>query len=259
MILPFRYYPLNLIKTSKLDPSEGPFLFCNHPHGVIGVGTMATFGAYANNFEQAFPELDQAKMHLLGLKPIFQIPFFREWVLMHGHATPGRKTMLRLLGKGHHLALNTGGAREALDAHPFTFRLVLKERRGFVRVAMESGASLVPVLHFGENELYDQLGNAPGTWIRYAQENLQKYLKFSCPAFWGNPLCPLLPKQVPLHSVVGAPIPIPPPAGEVTGGTIKHTEKEVNKMHAKYLAAVTALFDKHKEGLGYGAVQLELV
>jgi hypothetical protein len=73
--------------------------------GVIGVGTMATFGADTNNFENQYPELRQADnsvtpLHLLGLKAIFQIPLFREWVMMHGHATPGKKTMLRLLSQG---------------------------------------------------------------------------------------------------------------------------------------------------------------
>ena len=167
-----RYYPLHLHKTCKLSAEEGPFLFCNHPHGVIGVGTMACFGANANRFEELFPELREKRLHLLGLNRIFQIPLFREWVLMHGHATPGRKTMKRLLGHGHHLALNIGGAKEALDAHPGSFRLVLRHRRGFVRVAMESGARLVPVLHFGENELYDQVDNAPGTLVRSIQDRL---------------------------------------------------------------------------------------
>jgi 2-acylglycerol O-acyltransferase 2 len=113
------YYPLALHKTGDISDSDGPLLFCNHPHGVIGVGTMATFGADANKFGDAYPGLTQP-LHLLGLNRIFQIPFFREWVMMHGHATPGKKTMLALLGAGHNLALNTGGAREALDAHPGT-------------------------------------------------------------------------------------------------------------------------------------------
>jgi hypothetical protein len=112
------YYPLTLHKTGEIGSSDGPLLFCNHPHGVIGVGTMATFGADANGFFDAYPGLSNQPLHLLGLNRIFQIPFFREWVLMHGHATPGRKTMLKLLGDGHNLALNTGGAREALDGHP---------------------------------------------------------------------------------------------------------------------------------------------
>ena len=42
------------------------------------------------------------------------------------------------------------GCQEAMMAEPGTFDLKLKERRGFVRQALLAGASLVPVIAFGE-------------------------------------------------------------------------------------------------------------
>lgn len=50
-----------------------------------------------------------------------------------------------------------GGAEEALDAHPDNFDLKLSTRRGFVRLALRQGASLVPVYHFGETSIYNQV------------------------------------------------------------------------------------------------------
>lgn len=44
---------------------------------------------------------------------------------------------------------------------PGTLDLVLLKRKGFVRVALEAGASLVPVLCFGENEQVSLPGFAP--------------------------------------------------------------------------------------------------
>ena len=44
-----------------------------------------------------------------------------------------------------------GGAAESLEAFPGQYRLVLRKRKGFIRIALETGASLVPVFSFGEN------------------------------------------------------------------------------------------------------------
>lgn len=51
----------------------------------------------------------------------------------------------------------SGGAEEALDAHPGYHTLTLKSRRGFIREALKTGAHLVPVYSFGENEVFEQV------------------------------------------------------------------------------------------------------
>jgi hypothetical protein len=53
------------------------------------------------------------------------------------------------------LILIPGGSAEALHAHPGVLKVYLKSRRGFIRVALETGCSLVPCLGFGENEVYE--------------------------------------------------------------------------------------------------------
>ncbi|KAI1242374.1 hypothetical protein IHE44_0005912 [Lamprotornis superbus] len=40
---------------------------------------------------------------------------------------------------GNLLAIIVGGAQEALDAHPGSFTLLLKNRKGFVRLAIQNG------------------------------------------------------------------------------------------------------------------------
>ena len=66
--------------------------------------------------------------------------------------------------------LAIGGADEALHAAPGTCDLVLKRRKGFVRVAVQTGASLVPVIAFGENEMYNTIRGKPGSRLSRFQE-----------------------------------------------------------------------------------------
>lgn len=47
--------------------------------------------------------------------------------------------VLRRRGGGNVLAIAVGGAQEALDARPGAFTLLLKNRKGFVRLAIEHG------------------------------------------------------------------------------------------------------------------------
>jgi len=60
-------------------------------------------------------------------------------------------TANRKNGPGSAITIVVGGAEESLHARPGVMELVLKKRHGFIRLAIESGSLLVPVLSFGEN------------------------------------------------------------------------------------------------------------
>lgn len=51
------------------------------------------------------------------------------------------------------LLLYPGGEREQMMTVRGKHRLYLKQRKGFVKIAIESGASLVPVYVFGETDV----------------------------------------------------------------------------------------------------------
>lgn len=42
-------------------------------------------------------------------------------------------------GPGNSVVIVVGGAEEAFDAHPGNYSLVLKPRRGFIKLAMRTG------------------------------------------------------------------------------------------------------------------------
>jgi hypothetical protein len=67
---------------------------------------------------------------------------------------------------------------------------VLNKRKGFVRIALQTGAQLVPVIGFGENDLYDI--KEPGPWRLKLTRFTKKYFGFTLPNpsglgfFWGK-------------------------------------------------------------------------
>ena len=65
--------------------------------------------------------------------------------------------------------LVVGGAVESLDAKKGTYTLSLYHK-GFVRQACTYGSFLVPVISFGETEVFDLFDNDPGTTVRKMQD-----------------------------------------------------------------------------------------
>ena len=135
-----------------------------------------------------------------------------------------------------------GGAAESLEAHPGKYRLVLKKRKGFVRVALQTGAALVPVFSFGENDLFFSVENPEDSMLRKVQEKLKNWLHIGLPIIQGrgvfNYTFGILPHRRPVHTVVGSPI-------EVTKKE-NPTAEEIKALHDIYTEKLIELFDQHK-------------
>jgi 1-acyl-sn-glycerol-3-phosphate acyltransferase len=240
------YFPIKLQKTCELDPSQS-YIFVCHPHGVIGFGTWLNFGMNATGFLEKFPGL---RVHLLGASAWFWIPIIREWTMLHGFGNVAKKAVLGMLRRGGSVAINVGGARESLDARPSTFRLQLRQRQGFVRCALSTGAHLVPVISFGENEVYTVYVLPKNSLVRRLQDGITSLTGSTLPLFVGLPWLPLLPRSSPIVTVIGEPI-------EVEKKD-EFTDEDVNALHARYVTRVEALFERYKDECGFGNLVLEL-
>jgi len=246
-----QYFPMSLRATADLPAEKGPYILACHPHGIFGVSHMTNFGTDATDFSRLFPGLT---LHLLGHSAFFRIPLFREWCLMHGHGSVDKRSMLHLLRKGHSVALAIGGAKESLECVTGTMRLFLANRRGFAKIALQTGAALVPVIAFGENDLYTTVQFQPGSRRRRLQEALQKRMGFALPMFCGLTLAPWLPKRLPTTTVVGPPV---RPPSQFTGA--EPSQDAVKALHLQYCEALRQLFDAHKADHGAANVELEIV
>jgi len=187
------YFPARLHRSQFLEPTR-KYVFGYHPHGIISHGAFAAFATEALGFSQLFPGITNT---LLTLDSNFRIPLYRDYALRMGLASVSRESCENLLscggpnneGMGRAITIVIGGARESLDARPRLLRLILKRRKGFVKLAIRTGADLVPVLAFGENDLYDQVDAKKHPYIHKGQLLVKKVLGFTVPLFHARGKC----------------------------------------------------------------------
>src|SRR5271155_4565398 len=208
------YFPARLHRTVELPPT-GKYIFGYHPHGIISHGAFAAFGTESLGFNDLFPGITNT---LLTLDSNFRIPFYRDYALAMGLGSVSRESIKNLLsvggrdgeGMGRAVTIVVGGAQESLNARPYSMQLVLNSRKGFVKLAITMGASLVPTMGFGENELYDQVDSVEHPWIHKSQMVMKKAMGFTLPLFHARGVFNydfgLMPYRRPINIVVGKPV-----------------------------------------------------
>jgi 2-acylglycerol O-acyltransferase 2 len=241
------YFPARLHRTTELPPTR-KYLFGYHPHGIISHGAFAAFATEALGFSQLFPGITNT---LLTLDSNFRVPFYRDYLLRLGLASVSRESCENLLrnggpngeGMGRAITIVVGGATESLETKPGTLRLVLNRRKGFVKLAIRTGADLVPVLAFGENDIYDQLSPTEHPRIHRFQMFIKKIMGFTVPLFHARGIfnydVGIMPYRRPMNIVVGRPIKIMMNA--------KPDNEYVEEIHTKYVKELQRIWDNWKD------------
>ncbi|KAK0718904.1 diacylglycerol acyltransferase-domain-containing protein [Apiosordaria backusii] len=242
------YFPAKLHKTHDLPPTR-KYIFGYHPHGIISHGAFAAFATEALGFSEKFPGITNS---LLTLDSNFRIPLYRDYILAFGLQSVSKDSITNILSKGgpnnegmgRAVTIVVGGARESLEAQPGVMNLVLADRKGFVKMAIRTGADLVPVLAFGENDLYDQLSPKTHPWLHKAQMWVLRTLKFTLPFLHGRGIfnydVGLMPYRRRLNVVVGKPIKV----AQKGEGEIEN--EEVDRLHAEYLGELEKMWERYK-------------
>lgn len=244
------YFPARLHRSERLLPTR-KYIFGYHPHGIISHGAFAAFATEALGFSKLFPGITNT---LLTLDSNFRIPFYREYALAMGVASVSRESCENLLtkggtdgeGMGRAITIVIGGARESLDALPHTLRLVLKRRKGFIKLAIRTGADLVPVLAFGENDLYEQVRSDQHPLIHRFQMLIKHTMGFTIPLFHARGVfnydVGLMPYRRPLNIVVGCPIEVVQQQNRD-----KIDDDYIDYLHAKYVQELARLWEQWKD------------
>lgn len=247
------YFPVRLVKTAELDPNKGNYLLGSHPHGLLCTGAFACFATEATEFSHIFPGITPS---LLTLEGFHQVPGFRELLMLTGTCAATSKNLDCLMANkegGRAAILVVGGAREVLNQDHSSIDLIIKNRKGFIKKALQHGASLVPTFSFGEAFIFDPLvANPKGSTIRSVQEWILDTIRFPFPLFFGRGIFQYtfgsLPNRKPITVVVGQPIRVqkkPEPSTQ-----------EVEALHSRYLQQLRKLYEKYNPVYGEANVEL---
>lgn len=156
---------------------------------------------------------------------------------------------------GNAVGLIVGGAEESFHTRKNSYKFVLKNRKGFVKIALKTGASLVPSISFGENNVYDLI--EPGPWMLSIQQLIKRLTTFAPLLINGRGFLQynfgLIPKRHPINVVIGAPIhleKIPEP-----------TSNDIERVHKLFCIELEKLFETHKRKYVENAdnVKLEII
>ncbi|VDC05025.1 unnamed protein product [Peniophora sp. CBMAI 1063] len=235
------YYPASFKKEADL-PADRPYVFGYHPHGIIGMGAIATFATEATGFSEAYPGI---RPHLLTLASNFNMPLYRDVLLALGICSVSKRACQKILdkGPGEAITIVVGGAAESLSAHPGTADLTLRKRLGFIKIAIRQGADLVPVFSFGENDIYEQMPNEPGTLVYSIQKKFKNVFGFTLPLFHGRGLLNynfgLMPYRRRIVSVIGRPIHVQK--------TDKPSLEYVLAVQHEYIEELMRIWDTYKD------------
>ena len=142
------YFAPEYLHLDRADPGRPTLFVCNH--SVFGVLDVLLFsdGLYRER---------GISLRMLADRNHFKFPLWRDFVVQTGAVLGTRANCAALMRRGEHLLVFPGGAREVFKHKGEAYRLIWKERYGFVRLAIEHGYSITPYATVGAEEAFDVL------------------------------------------------------------------------------------------------------
>ena len=216
---------------------DKPRLMCLHPHGVVTTSYPLLVGLQAIRERANIPE-NLVMAPLMRWHPGFYV--MNKLIIGMNGVSSEPAAIKKFMKEQKDFMMVTGGFHESTLSAPGTDRVYLKERKGFVKYALQNNYALQPVYVFGETDAW---GN-PQAFLkqRLMLNNGVFGTKQGLPAAIpiGHWAFPLVPRRVPMKIVVGPPINLP--------HIINPTQKEIDKAHDRYVRAVQELYYRGRKG-----------
>jgi len=227
------------------EKQSAPLIFGYHPHSLIPAGAVWFWmlPAFSEKYRNVKPVT-------LAASVLFKAPFVREMAAWLGVRSVSREVFQSSLRADGAVVVCPGGQGEMCEHVGGLSEDVITlctKHKGFVRMAIEERAKLVPVVVFGESSSWRNILRHPG---RYFYSRFRLAMPLFAVGYLG--FLPI-PARVPLTFVIGAPMSVPEPdaRGEAR-------ESDVLNAHRAYYDEIARLFHEHREESGFPNLRLEI-
>jgi len=230
----FKYTSLSYAWEAPLDKKKSPYMFVCPPHGVLPVSNLL--------FLIGLPHIWGFEFHGLTTDAALRLPILRQIMLWVGCKPATRKSAKKILESGMSIGISPGGVSEIFDTNNNDEVIFIKERKGFVKLALMTGTPIVPSYCFGTTKLFS-CWYGQGDFLR----KLSRKVGFGVVLVWGRFGLPII-HRYPLTTVSGAPIFVPLEK--------QPSQKMIDEYHLLFLTELKGLFDRNKAAYGWADKEL---
>lgn len=198
-----------------------------HPHGVSAITPVIH-----NGYRLTSPDYMPTKgvVHYA----YFWIPLVKD-IIRNLHAISSEYTSIRETVEKESISIALGGLDEMGQVNDKQMELSIRNRKGIFKIALETGTPIVPIITYGENELFPQSANPLLTGMNDVLYSVFRF-RLPIPTFgsvlnWVRIQSAPLP---PIHTYTGKPI--------LVKKIVNPTAAHIAKLRDIYIQRIETLF-----------------
>jgi 2-acylglycerol O-acyltransferase 2 len=198
-----------------------------HPHGFI---VFCPIWLLAEKSIVGDPQ--GAEWHCTGAPVIFKLPFVGEMLMLINGRPVDKKSLDTILGNGGTVAIQPGGMAEQGVTRHDQEQAVFPKNLGFIRMAIQSGAPILMLYVFGENQLFKRVEGME--WLTKSVHSATGLMFPMWTGKAGVPQSPF-PLKTDIHCRWGNPV-------EVGPADPNPSEERVEEVFQQYLLELQRVF-----------------